>query len=263
VLTNRIFRHIGITGKSIMPLVLGFGCKTMATLTTRGLQSRKEKYIAIFLIAFAIPCSAQLGLNMAILGRIGFKAFVIASAALFFLELCAGVVLNSILRDDGTSDFIQELPQIRIPNVKAIVVKTYYRLKWFVMEAVPIFVIAAVTLFFFDRVGGLAALKKILQPIVVGWLGLPIDIVEALILTMARHEAASAFLLKMADAGQLSSEQCIVAVVTTTMFVPCFANIVAMCRELSVKTGLLMALLINVLSFILGGVVMRIVGLFY
>ncbi len=253
VLINKIFRTIGITGKSIMPLVLGFGCKTMATMTTRGLQSRKEKYIAIYLIAFAIPCAAQMGLNMAILGKIGIKAFLIAIGTLVFVEICAGIVLNKILKDDKKSDFIQELPPIRIPNIKAIIVKTYYRLFWFLKEAIPIFIIAALTLFFFDKSGGLDLCKKISSPVVTGWLGLPINMVDALILTIARHEAASGLILKMVEAGSLNYIQCIVAVVITTMFVPCFANIVAMCKEMGVKTGLFMAFLVNISGVILAG----------
>jgi len=254
VLTNRLFRKIGITGKSIMSLVLGFGCKTMATLTTRGLQSRKEKYIAIYLIAFAIPCSAQLGLNMAILGKMGIKAFIIAFFALILVEIVAGAILNKILKEDTLSDFTQELPPIRVPNVKAIVIKTYYRLVWFLKEAVPIFIIAAVFLFLFDKSGGLGMIKKILGPVVINWLGLPIDMVDALILTMARHEAAAGLILKMVNVGSLNYIQSIVAVVITTMFVPCFANIVAMCKEMGVKTGIAMAIIINISSFMLAGI---------
>lgn len=254
VLTNRLFRKIGITGKSIMSLVLGFGCKTMATLTARGLQSRKEKLIAIYLIAFAIPCSAQLGLNMAILGKMGIAAFVIAFSALIVVEVLAGAVLNKVIREDKQSDFIQELPPIRIPNIKAIVIKTYYRLLWFLKEAVPIFIVAAVFLFFFDKSGGLGMIKRLLGPIVINWLGLPLDMIDALILTMARHEAAAGLILKMVNAGSLTYIQCIVAVVITTMFVPCFANIVAMCKETGIKTGIIMAIVINITSFILAGI---------
>lgn len=254
VLINKIFEKIGITGKSIMPLVLGFGCKTMATMTTRGLQSRKEKYIAIYLIAFAIPCAAQMGLNMAILGKIGIRAFIIAIGTLVFVEICSGIILNKIIKEDKKSDFIQVLPPIRIPSMKAILVKTYYRLLWFLKEAIPIFIIAAFVLFFFDKSGGLGLVKKIVSPLVIGWLGLPIKMVDALILTIARHEAASGLILKMVEAGNLNYIQCIVAVVITTMFVPCFANIVAMCKEMGVKTGLFMAFIVNISSVILAGI---------
>ncbi|MCK4823563.1 hypothetical protein KA005_47870, partial [bacterium] len=81
----------------------------------------------------------------------------------------------------------------------------------------------------------------------------PIDIVDALILSLARHEAAAGLLLNMVDAGSLDFIQCIVAVTITTMFVPCFANIVAMCKEVGVKTGLAMTVAINMSSFVLAG----------
>ena len=254
ILTKRVFEKIGLTGKAIMPLVLGFGCKTMATLATRGLRSRKEKFIAIYLIAFALPCSAQMGVDMAIFGRIGFKAFMIGYGALVIIELCAGFVLNKVIKDEEKSFFLQELPAIRIPSPKAIVTKTYYRLYWFLKEAIPIFIIAAVVLFLFDKTGILELTKKIMSPVVEGWLGLPRDIVDVLILAAARHEAAAALTLKMVDSGALNYVQCIVTVVITTMFVPCFANIVAMCKQMGIKTGIAIAVAINISAFILAGI---------
>ena len=100
VLLRRLFGYIGLSGKSIMPIILGFGCKTMATMTTRNLTSRKERLIAIFLIAFAIPCSGQMGLNLAILGRAGVGAFIIAFVILVLVEMAAGAVLNRIRKPE-------------------------------------------------------------------------------------------------------------------------------------------------------------------
>jgi ferrous iron transport protein B len=254
VLTKRIFEKVGLSGKAIMPLVLGFGCKTMATLTTRGLRSKKEKFIAVYLIAFALPCSAQMGVDMAIFGRIGFKAFMIGYGALLIIELCAGLALNKIIKEDEKSFFLQELPVIRVPSPKAIAKKTCYRLYWFLKEAVPIFIIAAVVLFLFEKTGALDLTKTLMSPIVEGWLGLPRDIVDVLILAIARHEAAAGLTLRMVDDGALNYIQCIVTVVITTMFVPCFANVVAMCKQMGVKTGLAMAAAINTSSFILAGI---------
>ena len=108
VLTKRIFDKLGLSGSAIMPLVLAFGCKTMATLTTKSLRSKKERYIAIYLIAFAIPCSTQMALNMSILGRMGIKPFVIAFSVLAFVEIAAGVVLNKILKEEERSDFYRK-----------------------------------------------------------------------------------------------------------------------------------------------------------
>ena len=254
VLARRVLGKIGLSGRSIMSLVLGFGCKTMATLTTRGITSKRERYITIYLIAFAIPCSAQLAIDMAILGRVGFVAFLIAYATLAIVEIGAGFILNKIMKKEAQSDFIQELPPIRMPSPVAILKKTAYRLYWFLKEAVPIFLVAAVVLFLVDLSGILGSLKSILHPVVTGWLGLPIDMVEILIISLARHEAAAGMLLRMVDSGALDYIQVIVAVVITTMFVPCFTNIVAMCRQIGVSKGLLMTVTINLSSFVLAGI---------
>ncbi len=254
VLARRVLGRIGLSGKSVMSLILGVGCKTMATLTTRNITSKKEKTIAIYLIAFAIPCSAQLAIDIAILGKTGISAFVIYLVTLVSVEIAAGLILNKILPKEKGGEFIQELPPIRLPQMGAIVKKTGYRLLWFLKEAVPIFIIAAIVLFSIDRIGLLGAIENVMSPVVTRWLGLPLDIVKILILSLARHEAAAGLLLDLVDAGALSYVQSIVAVVITTMFVPCFANIVAMCKQLGVAKGLLIAIIINVSSFVFAGI---------
>jgi ferrous iron transport protein B len=254
VLMRKALGRIGLSGQSVMSLVLGFGCKTMAALTTRGVTSRRERIIANFLIAFAIPCSAQLALDMTILGRTGFAAFLIAVGFLALVELGAGAVLNRLLPAQPVMEYIQELPAIRIPRISAVLLKTGHRLLGFLGEALPIFLIASVALFALDRLGVLHALEAVLRPIVVGWLGLPIRMVEVLILSLARHEAAAGLLLSMVTAGDLSFTQAVTSVAITTMFVPCVANIVAMCKVLGTKRGLAITAAVNVASFVLAGV---------
>ena len=253
VLTQRLLKGIGLSGRSVLSLVLGFGCKTMATLTVRGIPSRKERLITVYLIAFAIPCSAQLGISMAILGRVGLPAFLIAFAFLALVEVAAGWVLHRLLPEEVQGDFIQELPPIRVPRPGAVLKKTAYRLYWFLKEALPIFLVAAAALFLADRSGLLGLLQRGLKPVVVGWLGLPLNMVEVLILTMARHEAAAGLIYSLVNQGALSYIQSIVAVTITIMFVPCFANIVAMCRQVGVRAGVLITLAINLSSFLLAG----------
>jgi len=253
VLLKRISEKIGLSASAIMPITLGFGCKTMATLTTKSLRSEKERYIAIYLIAFALPCAAQMALNMSILGRMGIRAFLIAFGVLVFVEILAGIVLNAILKDEIKSDFIQSLPDIRLPSIKAVLKKTYYKLYWFLKEALPIFISAAVFLFFADKIGVLDALKNILKPIIIGFLGFPLEMVDVLILCMAKHEAAAAMLIKLIQKGHINYIQCIVAVTLTTMFVPCLANVVAMIKELGFKKGIVMVVIINLTAILIGG----------
>jgi len=255
ILTRRIAGHLGITGNAVIPLVLGFGCKTMATMTARNLSSRKEKLIVVSLIAFAIPCSAQMGLSIAILGQHGVRYFLLAFGFLGIIELAAGLILNRVIPGDTKSDFIQELPPIRLPHVGAVARKTGYRLLWFLKEAIPIFLIAALAMFAIEKLGILALLKKALEPFMTQWLGLPLDMVDALLLTLARSEAAAGMILRMARAGELSGLQSVVAVVLLTTFAQCFANIAAMFKEVGARAAIIMVVSIYCASLVYTGAV--------
>jgi ferrous iron transport protein B len=262
ILSNRFFQKVGLSGKSILPIVLGFGCKTVATLATRILDSRKERYIAIFMIAFAIPCSAQLGINIAVLAFFPFSAFILVFGVLALVEIIAGISLNKVIKEETPTDFILEIPPVRLPNIKNLLLKTYYRLKWFIIEAVPLFILGALLLFFMDRLLIMEALEKLLYPVIVSFLGLPIKCVEAFLLCIARHEAGAVILMKLVKAGQLDYIQACVSIIIVTCFVPCFANIMAMIKELGAKSALLMSFIITFASIMIGGIVNYLLRLF-
>jgi len=263
VLCNRLFQMVGLSGKAILPVVLGFGCKTMATLATKILDTRRERYIAIFLIAFAIPCSSQLGLNLVILALFPFKAFLLVTGVLVSVEIIAGIVLNKVMKKDSkATDFIMELPPVRYPNFKNLMIKTYYRLKWFLLEAVPLFITGAFILFLMDKFYLLDLIKSFVFPVIVNFLNLPIETVDAFLLCLARHEAGAVILMDMVTSGQLDYVQTIVSIIIVTCFVPCFANIMAMIRELGLKTALIMVLVIILFSVIIGGIVNTTLRLF-
>ncbi|MBF0337630.1 MAG: ferrous iron transport protein B [Nitrospirae bacterium] len=253
VLTRRIFEKFGLSGAAIMPIVLGFSCKTMATLTTKSLHTKKEKYIAIFLIGFAMPCSAQMGIDVSILGRMGFKSFVIAFSVLFAIEVAAGLILNRFIKEEGSRVFIQELPLIRLPSPREVIRKTYYRLYWFIKEAGPVFLAAALLLFVSDKTGLLDIVRGLLSPIVKGVLGFPIKMVDVILLTVARREVAAGVFIDLIEKGQINYVQCIVAVVFTGMFIPCFANIGAMIKELGAKLAIYTVVGMSVSAVLLAG----------
>jgi len=255
VFSNRLFKPLGLSGKSVLPLVLGFGCRTMATLTTRILESKKERIIAVFLISFAIPCAPLLGVTLAILALLPFKAFILVFGVLIVMELAAGIVLNKLLKTDLVPDFIMEIPPVRLPNLKNLLVKTYYRLKWFAIEAVPLFMIGALLLFVIDKIALLSVIKKVIAPFIVTYLQLPTAMVDAFLLCLLRLEAGAVVVLKLAQAGELDYIQTIVAVIVMTGFVPCFANTMAIVKELGIKTALWMVASITATAFVIGGLV--------
>ncbi len=255
ILTSRVFKKIGLTGKSILPIVLGFGCKTMATLSTKILETKKEKYISIFLIGLAIPCSSQLSINLAILSREPILAFLIVLTLLFLIEIIAGLILNKIIPQDKESDFIIEIPPIRIPDAKLTLKKTWHRTVWFLEEAVPLFLFGALVLFILDETNTLVLVEKALSPIVVTWLHLPANFAEAMVMSLARSEAGAVIVMDFAVGGALNTRQVITAVIVLTLFIPCISNVFAIIKELKLKAALIMITIITIASLAIGGIV--------
>jgi ferrous iron transport protein B len=253
VLLKRIFEKIGLSGAAIIPMVLAFGCKTMAVLTTRSLASQKEKYIAIFLITLGIPCGAKMSVNMAVVGRMGAGALLIAFLALILVDAAVGVILNRLIPRAEKSYFIQELPEIRLPSPKAVVKKTYYRLYWFFKEAVPVFIYAATALFIADRIWLLDGLKWILSPLIEGFMGFPSEMLDTIILCAARAEIAAGMMIKLIDKGQLNYIQCVVAVLLM-MMIPCVTNIGAVFREIKGRPAAVMTVSMYILAFLVAGI---------
>ena len=237
IFSDRLFRAMGLNGKAVLPMVLGLGCDTMATMTTRILATPKERLIAILLLALGVPCSAQLATIMGILGGISFAALVTLFAVVLSQMVLVGFLAARVLPGDR-SDFVMELPPLRMPRLRNIVTKTLVRVKWYLGEAVPLFLIGTVLLFVLDRVGGLDAIASASRPVVTGLLGLPPRAAEVFVMGFLRRDYGAAGLFKMAHDGSLSNVQAVVALTVMTLFVPCVANFLMIVKERGLRIGL-------------------------
>lgn len=257
VLTNKIFRMLGLNGKAVLPMVLGLGCVTMATLTTRILTSKRDRLLVIFLLALAIPCSAQLGVVLGMLSAIS------ASAALIWFGLMIGVLLlvgwlAAKLLPGERTPLVVELPPLRLPVLSNVVMKTLARLEWYVKEAVPLFLIGTLLLFVLDKIHVLPWLIQAGEPLVTGWLGLPAEASSAFLLGFLRRDFAATGLFAMQETIGLTNLQVLVAIVTITLFVPCIASTFMIIKERGVKTTAAMLAFIFPFAFLVGGLLYRV-----
>ena len=236
IFSDRLFRAIGLNGKAVLPMVLGLGCDTMATMTTRILGTPKERLIAVLLLALGIPCSAQLATILGILGGISSAAlltlFGVVVAQMFFVGFLAARVLPG-----ERSDFILELPPMRLPQLRNLLTKTALRIRWYLWEAVPLFLVGTALLFILDRTGALAIVVGLGRPIVTGLLGLPAEAAQVFVMGFLRRDYGAAGLFQMAHAGQLTGAQAVVALTVMTLFVPCVANLLMIIREQGTKAA--------------------------
>jgi ferrous iron transport protein B len=253
VMSNKIFKRIGLNGRAVLPMVLGLGCDTMATLTTRILNTKKERVIATLLLALGVPCSAQLGVIMGLIGGISIKALVIVGITVLMQLLVVGYLAAKVL-PGKSSDFLIEIPPLRIPQLSNILIKTYYRVKWFLKEAVPLFMLGTFILFVLSRLHLLTWIQRGIEPVLQGVLGLPATTAEAFLLGFLRRDYGAAGLFRLAQGGGLDLIQLTVSTTVMVLFVPCLANYFVMIKEHGKKTSLYMVTFILVYAVLVGGV---------
>jgi ferrous iron transport protein B len=261
IFCDRIFRLMGLNGKAVLPMVLGLGCDTMATMTTRILATPKERLIAILLLALGIPCSAQLATIMGILGGISFAALATLFAVVVSQMLLVGWLAARVLTG-GRSEFVLELPPIRWPRLGNLLTKTRLRVWWYLGEAVPLFLVGTVMLFVLDRLGTLTVIAAAGRPVVTGLLGLPPATAQILVMGFLRRDYGAAGLFQLAHSGQLTGVQSVVALTVMTLFVPCVANFLMMVRERGLKTGLAMLGVITPVAILTGAGLNYVLGVF-
>ena len=254
VMVDRLFKKIGCNGKAVLPMILGLGCDTMATLTTRILETRKERVIITLLLALGVPCSAQLGVILGMLSDVGPVATLTWVGLMVGIILAVGFLAAKIIPGES-SDFILEIPPIRWPQVGNLAVKTMARIEWYLREAVPLFLVGTLILFIADRLGWLLRIQVAAEPLIVRMLDLPPKATEAFLIGFLRRDYGAAGLFSMAKAGMLSHLQVVVSLVTITLFIPCLANLLVIVKEHGGKVAAGMALFIFPFALLVGAAV--------
>lgn len=251
LLVDRLFKKIGLSGRAVIPMVLGFGCDTMATLVTRTLETRRERIIATLLLALAIPCSAQLGV---ILGLLSAQPNALAVWTIFLLLvfLLIGFLAAKVLPGESPV-FYMEIPPLRFPQLHNVLVKTLTRMQSYFVEILPLFLIASLVLWAGKMTGTLERVIDAFSPVVTA-IGLPVEVTTAFVFGFFRRDFGAAGLYDLQTSGLLSVAQLTVSAVTLTLFVPCVAQFLVMLKERGVKVALIIFVFVTALAFSSGWV---------
>lgn len=255
-LSNRLFQRMGLNGKAVLPMVLGLGCVTMATLTTRVLETKRERLLVILLLALAIPCSAQLGVVMGILAGVSFTAMLIWSGVVGLVLLTVGWLAARLMPGERTQ-LLVELPPMRRPVFSNVAIKTLARIEWYLKEVVPLFLLGTAFLFILAKTGVLNRIIQLGEPLVADWLGLPPEASAAFLVGFLRRDFGATGLFIMQSEGMLTPIQIVVAMVTITLFIPCLASVLMIAKERNWGTAAGMVVLIMPLAFLIGGLLYR------
>lgn len=256
VIVDRLMTKIGLNGRAIIPLILGLGCVTMATITTRLLTTRREKIIATALLGVAIPCSAQLGVVSGTLAKSGGPiAWSVYGTVIFGILALTGLLLNMVMPGQSGA-LVIDLPPMRLPRMSNVLKKTWKKSWNFFRESVPMFAIAGLVVTFAQVAGLLDWFINLLQPIVVNWLKLPNDprIATTFILGIVRRDFAAFGLTDVS----LTAAQAVVAMIVITLFVPCIATVGVMIKERGAKVALTIWVGSWLCAFVIGGLLAQV-----
>lgn len=251
---DRALNKIGLNGRAVIPIILGFGCITMATVTTRLLGTEREKTIATAILQFVIPCSAQLAVVAVLMSGVGILPLFIYIFVIFTVLVLLSTSLNKFLPGQS-SPLLIDLPMMRFPKLDNIFKKTFFRTYGFMKEAWVWFFVGAFLVGLLEITGLLYGFQDLLAPITTNWLKLPKEAANAFVMGIVRRDFGAAGLFDLS----LSSMQITVALITITLFVPCIASLMVMIKERGWKEGTIIWIGTWIIAFIVGGFTAQII----
>ncbi len=247
ILLDNILHRLGLHGYAIIPVLLGFGCNVPGILATRVLESKRERFIAATIISIGVPCVPLQAMIFGLLGK--FSGFYVAGVylVLFALIIILGAVLNRVMQG-YSPEFLMEIPPYRFPPLAVLAKKLYFRIKWFLIEAVPIVMLGVLLINILVYFRLFDFLTAIFAPVIKGLFGLPREAVVALAIGFLRKDVAVGMLMPLA----LSAKQLFIAVTVLAISFPCIATFAVMFKELGFKDLVKSTLIMIFVSLIVG-----------
>ncbi len=252
VLMDRLMRPMGLNGKGVMPLVMGFSCVTMAIMTTRMLDSRKEKIIASFLLVLGLPCAPLLSTMFIILGQLPFAATLLLFG-IILSQIFIGGVLAGRLVSGPPSELIMEIPPITLPDPLWVLRSAWMRTWMFMKEAIPLFLLASFLLFLLNEAGAIGWLEDASAPVVTQFWGLPAESVQVFMKTFIRRENGVAELARLQ--GGFTGNQLLVTLLIMTFLMPCVNATFMLFKERGTRIALSIIAVVLVYTTLAGGAV--------
>ncbi len=248
ILMDTIMHRLGLHGYAIIPNLLGLGCNVPAILSTRILESKRERFIASTLVSIAVPCAALQAMIFGLVGQRGGHYVIIVYGILFAVWILLGIIMHHAVRG-FTPELLIEIPPYRIPPWGIVFQKLWMRIYGFLAEAVPIMLGAIVVINVLYSVHVFDAIANAAAPVITGLLGLPKEAVTSLVIGFLRKDVALGMLAPLG----LTSKQLVVASVVLAMFFPCIATFVVFLRELGIVDTLKSAGVMISAALITGG----------
>ncbi len=263
-LIDNFMHKIGLHGLSVVPMILGYGCSVPAVMATRILKSSRDRFITAILTTL-VPCSARMVVILGLVGAVfGLKEAILVYVLNIVVISITGKVMSKLM-PEVSPGLIMEIPRYHLPGVKAVLNKTWFRMREFVYTALPLLIVGSIVLEAIEHFNLTAGINDILAPFTEGLLGLPVATGVVLLFGIMRKELA---LLLLTTAMGIKSSADIASVMTSaqiygftvfaTFYVPCIATIAALIKEFNTKKAMYITLFTFGLAIVLA-VICRVV----
>jgi ferrous iron transport protein B len=248
MLVDTLMHRLGLHGYAIIPTLLGLGCNVPAVMSTRILESKRERFITATLISIAVPCAALQAMIVGLVGKQGGQYVVIVYATLFIVWLILGFILARVSKG-FSPELLIEIPPYRLPPWRAVLQKLWMRTFGFLKEALPIILGAVFIINILYYFGVFNTIADFTAPVITNLLGLPKEAVSAIVVGFLRKDVALGMLAPLA----LTAKQLVVSSVVMAMFFPCIATFIVLLRELGILNLLKAVGIMIVASLAVGG----------
>jgi ferrous iron transport protein B len=252
---DNFMHRIGLHGKSVLPLILGYGCSVPAIMSARILPSMRDRRITAVLASF-IPCSAR---TIVIFGLVAAYLGPLWALGIYLLNLFIIVLLGNVLArtmKGAPPGLILEIPELQLPQLKTLAAKTWLTLKEFITIAWPLLVASSIVLGILEWADAAGAINALLAPLTVVTLGLPAAVGMTLIFGILRKELTLVMLVQALGTTHLSTVMTNGQMLTFTLFVvfyvPCVATVAVMAKELGWRDTAIISAFSVVLAVFIG-----------
>jgi ferrous iron transport protein B len=259
-LMDAFMHRIGLHGKAIIPIILGYGCNVPACLGCRIMETDRERFLAAFVTTF-IPCAAR---TVIILGLVGKFLGIHWAIAMYAIDIVLIIILGRIafrVFPGEPTGLIMEMHPYKLPDLKTVTKQTWFRVQDFMIIAFPLIIVTGIVIKAFEIFGLLEQIAGIMAPITVGWLGLPIFAGVLLIFGILRKELALTALAALSGTTDfslvMSPIQMVVFTLVMMLYIPCISTIAALAKEFGWKKALSIALFEIVFAILVGGIAFR------
>jgi ferrous iron transport protein B len=257
---------IGLHGKALIPLILGYGCSVPAIHSCKIMESRRERLLAAFAITFA-PCTAR---TIVILGLVGAFLGPVWALSLYAVDLAIIFVLGRIamkVMPGKSTGLIMEMHGFKVPSLSVVTKQTWARTKSIIYMVFPIYIVGSALVQALYALNVLTPISNAMSPLTVMWLGLPAVTGILLILGIVRKEFILLGAVAIVGSTDLtllfpSPVQLITLALVAMLYIPCLSTIVILAKEFGWKAAATISLANIASAVLIGGLAFRVLSLF-